>query len=110
MKYWKIIVFLMLVVSPKVFSSDNLTVDSNLGFKMPSQPFREAFQNQLFADEWDNKPVVKKKNSTIEKAEQSSGSHGKSRIKAIALSLLFPGAGEYYIGQKRDTAPIKYCP
>ena len=102
MKYWKMIILLVLVTTPLVYSSDSPADISAAGIQLLSEPVREAFQTQLFADEWNNEPVTKKTTAFGQKTlKEKTGFRGKSRTKAIILSLLVPGAGEYYIGQKR---------
>ena len=64
-------------------------------FQLNSEPIREAFSLSLAMDEWDS-PETEKETGRVE-SDQS----GKSRWKAIALSALIPGGGEYYLGYKK---------
>lgn len=75
------------VVRPKLFTK--------------SEPIRESFMASLAADDFD-KPEKAKTAMRADNKTASSGS--KSRFKAIALSALWPGAGELYLGNKKTAS------
>lgn len=97
---------LLFMMTPRVSSSDDVSGGPEAGPQLLPQPVRQAFQAGLLADnyllayEWDD--TARKKPTTSGDGSNNQGSlRGKSRTKAIILSALVPGAGEYYIGQKR---------
>lgn len=67
------------------------------------EPVRSTFSALLAADEWDSSPRSKPKPTKGEtnQTRETISYKGKSRTKAIVLSALLPGSGEYYLGQKR---------
>lgn len=97
---------LLLALQPLVFSSESRVSLAGTGLRLSSEPVRQTFQAQLLADdqlpvdEW-NDSVKKKPTGSDKRSDNNATMRGKSRAKAIILSALLPGAGEYYIGQKR---------
>ncbi|MDZ4722986.1 MAG: hypothetical protein SGI97_03650 [candidate division Zixibacteria bacterium] len=81
-----------------------LCVDSAVCIELKNSVFDSAFHANIYAfnlgaDEFDDEPTDKPVRNNNDR--QVPEGKRKSRTKAILLSALVPGAGEYYLGDRR---------